>query len=133
MARQVRIEFEASTFPADCREPFTCVFVGSVSNNQARSALTGSALTMNSARAIPASVERGQMPSSVIREASYDDTAKEIHVTFVSGRVYIYSGVARSIYDAFCKAPSKGAFFNVAIRGRYPFRELPQDRKRSAR
>jgi hypothetical protein len=78
------------------------------------------------------------MPSSVIREASYDDTTREMRVTFVSGRIYIYSGVARSIYDAFSKAPSKGAFFNVAIRGRYHFHELAafapsQDRKRSAR
>lgn len=78
------------------------------------------------------------MPSTVIREASYDDTAKEMRVTFTSGRIYIYSGIAGTIYDAFCKAPSKGAFFNIAIRGRYHFREVTspapsQDRKRSAR
>lgn len=86
------------------------------------------------ARAIPASVQRGQeMPSSVIRHASYDEETKEMRVTFVSGRVYVYDGVSRAIYNAFCNAPSKGAFFNVAIRGRYPFHEVVQDKNRSAR
>jgi lysyl-tRNA synthetase class 2 len=88
----------------------------------------------NSAQAIPASVERErEMPSSVIRDTSYDETTKEMRVTFVSGRVYVYDGVPRVIYNAFCNAPSKGAFFNVAIRGRYQFHEIVQDRKRSAR
>ncbi len=73
------------------------------------------------------------MPSSVIREASYNKDTKELRVTFVSGRVYIYSGVPKTIHDAFCNALSKGSFFNTAIRGRYRFREVFQDRKRSAR
>ena len=86
------------------------------------------------AKAIPASVERERdMPSSVIRDTSYDDTTKKMRVTFVSGRIYVYDGVPRLIYNAFCNAPSKGAFFNVAIRGRYHFHEVAQDRKRSAR
>jgi lysyl-tRNA synthetase class 2 len=87
-----------------------------------------------SAQAIPASVERERMmPSSVIHDTSYDEVTKEMRVTFVSGRVYVYDQVPKVIYNAFCKAPSKGAFFNVAIRGRYHFHEVDQDRKRSAR
>ena len=84
-------------------------------------------MTMYSARAIPAIRLRAtdrQMPSSVIRDAGYDETTSEMRVTFMSGRVYVYGGVPRSIYNAFCNAPSKGAFFNVAIRGRYHFHEL---------
>lgn len=85
-------------------------------------------------RAIPASVDRDLvMPSSVIRDTSYDEATKEMRVTFVSGRVYVYEQVPRVIYNAFGSAPSRGAFFNVAIRGRYHFRELPQERNRSAR
>ena len=88
----------------------------------------------NSARAIPSSVQRGQlMPSSVIRDASYDADAKELRVTFVSGRIYVYDGLSKALYDAYRAAPSKGTFFNVAIRGRYRFREDSQERKRSAR
>lgn len=87
-----------------------------------------------SAGAIPASVERdAAMPSSAIRDTSYDEKTKEMRVTFVSGRVYVYDEVPLVIYNAFCNAPSKGAFFNVAIRGRYHFHELAQERNRSAR
>ena len=85
------------------------------------------------ARVIPTSVERGEMPSTVIRKASYSEATRELRITFLSGRVYVYAGVPKAIYEAYCAAPSKGTFFNVAIRGRYRFRELPQDRKRSAR
>ena len=73
------------------------------------------------------------MPSSVIRETSYDEATKAMRVTFVSGRVYRYDGVPKAIYSAFCNAPSKGTYFNVAIRGRYRFHELVQERNRSAR
>lgn len=73
------------------------------------------------------------MPSSVIRKASYNRGTKELRITFVSGRVYVYSGVPKAIHDAYCNALSKGSFFNMAIRDRYRFREVVQDRKRSAR
>ncbi len=89
---------------------------------------------MEASAPIPSSVERGpSMPSSVIGDATYDEATREMRVTFVSGRVYVYDGVPGSIYRAFCNAPSKGAFFNVAIRGRYHFHEVAQDRNRSAR
>ena len=73
------------------------------------------------------------MPSSAIRYANYNGESMELRVTFVSGRVYVYSGVPQTVYDAFCNALSRGSFFNRAIRGRYDFREVIQDRKRSAR
>ena len=43
-------------------------------------------------------------------------------MTFISGRVYVYAEVPKTIYDTFCNASSRGSFFNAAIRGRYPFR-----------
>lgn len=73
------------------------------------------------------------MPSSVIRDTSYDEATKQLRIAFVSGRVYVYDQVPRMLYNAFCNAASKGVFFNAAIRGRYRFREQVQDRKRSAR
>ena len=70
-------------------------------------------------------VPRGRrVESSVIHDAIYLADARELRITFISGRVYAYSGVPQSIYDAFLAAPSKGTFFNIAIRGRYHFREL---------
>ncbi len=41
-----------------------------------------------------------------------------------SGRQYAYANVPPSIYDAFLASSSKGAFFNIAIRGRYQFHEI---------
>jgi hypothetical protein len=68
------------------------------------------------------------MPSSVIRGFSYDLQKRELHVTFVSGRRYSYVEVPAEVFDAFKQAPSRGAFFNHAIRDRYRYRE---DRRRS--
>lgn len=65
--------------------------------------------------------------SSVIREAAYAADRRELRITFVSGRQYAYANVPPSIHEAFLASPSKGTFFNIAIRGRYQFREiLPQ-------
>lgn len=64
-----------------------------------------------------------QVASSVISHIDYNAPARELHVTFASGRTYIYSGVPGEIYFQFCRAASKGDFFNTLIRDRYPFSE----------
>ena len=65
--------------------------------------------------------------SSVIRDATYLAGARELQITFVSGRRYAYANVSQSIYDAYLTSPLKGTFFNIAIRGRYHFREIFRD------
>lgn len=65
--------------------------------------------------------------SSAIRDAAYVPDARELRITFVSGRRYAYANVPQSIFDAFVASPSKGTFFNIAIRGRYHFREILLD------
>lgn len=88
---------------------------------------------------LPPESSRQPIMSSAIREAQYFGDARELRITFVSGRSYAYSNVSPSIYDAFLASPSKGAFFNIAVRGRFRFREIGslaeplQDIKRSAR
>lgn len=62
--------------------------------------------------------------SSAIRDASYAREKRELRITFISGRQYAYANVPPSIYDAFLASSSKGAFFNIAIRGRYQFHEI---------
>jgi hypothetical protein len=62
--------------------------------------------------------------SSVIRETFYAADKRELRITFVSGRQYAYANVPQSIYEAFLASASKGAFFNIAIRGRYHFHEI---------
>jgi hypothetical protein len=68
------------------------------------------------------------MPSTAIRNLFYDPAKRELWVTFVSGRRYIYADVPPEVFDAFNTAPSRGAFFNHEIRDRYAFHELTRQR-----
>jgi KTSC domain len=64
------------------------------------------------------------MPSTAIRNLFYVPVKRELWVTFVSGRRYVYTDVPHEVFDAFKVAPSRGAFFNHEIRDRYRFREI---------
>jgi hypothetical protein len=67
------------------------------------------------------------MPSTVIREFSYDTARNELTVSFVTGKVYVYSLVPASVADAMRQAYSKGAYFNENIRDRYGYRQTRGD------
>ena len=62
------------------------------------------------------------MPSTAIEQVSYDEAARELHVTFVGGGAYTYYHVPKQVYSAFRAAPSQGQFFNAWIKDRYDFR-----------
>jgi len=62
------------------------------------------------------------MPSTVVRHISYDEAARELHVTFTSGEIYTYYHVPKPVHAAFRAAASKGRFFNAHIKDRYDFR-----------
>jgi len=64
------------------------------------------------------------MPSTVIRSFSYQPERRELEVTFVTGRIYLYREVPPEEADAFRAAFSKGRYFNFYIRDRYDYREL---------
>ena len=64
------------------------------------------------------------VPSSVISYSRYDPVARELDVTFVTGRRYVYEDVPPDVAEAFRTAPSKGTFFNREIRDSYGFREV---------
>ncbi len=64
------------------------------------------------------------MPSSAIRNFLYDQAKRQLWVTFVTGRRYVYDEVPPEIFEAFRTAPSRGAFFNHEIRDRYTFHEV---------
>jgi hypothetical protein len=72
------------------------------------------------------------MPSSVIRSFDYASDRNELTVTFVTGRVYVYSLVPPAVAEALRASFSKGAFFNREIRNRYPVREVIADAKVAA-
>jgi len=67
------------------------------------------------------------MPSSVIRFFRYSPDRRELKVTFVSGRLYVYDNVPPEVAAAFKEARSKGAFFNHEIRDRYAYRDVTHE------
>lgn len=67
------------------------------------------------------------MPSSVIRFHRYAPDRRELTVTFVSGRVYVYEDVPAELAAAFKDVRSKGTFFNQQIRDRYACREITRE------
>ena len=71
------------------------------------------------------------MPSTAIRNLFYVPAKRELWVTFVSGRRYVYTEVPSDVFDAFKTAASRGAFFNHEIRDRYAFREVGRERSGS--
>lgn len=68
------------------------------------------------------------MPSSVIRSFSYDEAARRLRITFVSGDVYEYDDVPPAVVEEFRAAPSRGRFFGPHIRDRYPYRRVERGR-----
>jgi hypothetical protein len=62
--------------------------------------------------------------SSALVSVKYDAASGDLEIRFVSGRTYRYSNVPLDVYEALLKAESKGVFFNVQIRDRYPYREF---------
>ncbi len=71
--------------------------------------------------------------STAIREIDYAPWARQLYVTFASGKTYVYDRVPQHVYERFADASSKGAFFNEHVRGRYAFAEArPISRLRSA-
>ncbi|TGN85197.1 KTSC domain-containing protein [Bradyrhizobium yuanmingense] len=67
------------------------------------------------------------MPSSVIRFLRYAPEKRELKVTFVSGRLYVYEDVPPEIAAAFRDARAKGTFFNREIRDRYACRDITHE------
>lgn len=59
------------------------------------------------------------MPSSVIRSFAYDAASRRLTIRFVSGRMYAYDHVPPEVAHRLQTAPSKGMFFNAAIRDRF--------------
>lgn len=64
--------------------------------------------------------------SSTIERISFEDDAG---ILFRATGRYRYYEVPAAIFDAFCKAPSAGAFFNEAIKDRFRFRRDPERRR----
>ena len=60
--------------------------------------------------------------SSTLATVAYDETREILQLGFCSGAVYLYFGVPVAVHQTLLGAPSKGRYFNQAIRGWFPHR-----------
>lgn len=67
------------------------------------------------------------MPSTAIRSFRYRPEKRELEVTFITGRRYVYADVPTGTVEGFRAASSKGTFFNAQIRNRFGYRELERE------
>ena len=68
--------------------------------------------------------------SSMMTFVKYDDDARELDITFTSGKTYRYLDVPPEIYDGLLDAESKGEFFNDNIKDAFVHSEVMSRRKR---
>ena len=67
--------------------------------------------------------------ASAILRIWYEPNDDALFVTFVGGKTYAYEGVPGQVCRSFLAAESRGRFFNVHIRDRYPHRLVKSRRK----
>jgi len=63
--------------------------------------------------------------STTLRRVSYDEARALLQLEFCSRAVYQYRSVPAAVYQSLLAAPSKGRYFNQAIRGRFSYRLIP--------
>lgn len=59
--------------------------------------------------------------STTLATMAYDGIRNLLQLEFRSRAVYCYFGVPAVVHEALLAAPSKGSYFNHAIRGRYAY------------
>ncbi len=67
--------------------------------------------------------------SSTIDRIGFDDDDGILSVSFRETGKYLYYDVPAAVFEAFCQAPSAGAFFNECIKDHYRCRRDPERRR----
>jgi hypothetical protein len=62
--------------------------------------------------------------SSTLATIAYDGTRELLQLKFNSYALYHYFGVPATVHEALLRAPSKGSYFNQAIRGKFPYSRI---------
>jgi hypothetical protein len=60
--------------------------------------------------------------STTLLTVSYDEARALLQLEFCSRAIYQYFSVPAAVHLSLLAAPSKGRYFNQAIRGRFPYR-----------
>ena len=63
--------------------------------------------------------------STTLATVAYDEAQQLLQLEFCSRAIYLYFGVPLWVHQALLDAPSKGRYFNQIIRGRFPYRLIP--------
>jgi len=66
------------------------------------------------------------MPSTVIKNFSYDEKSKSLTIIFVTGMVYSYKKVPKEVFEMLKAAGSKGRYFNYNIKEKYQFEKIEE-------
>ena len=69
-------------------------------------------------------MNRIPVASSNLSSVGYDTETMTLEIEFHGGRIYQYSGVPESEYDALMNAPSKGSYFAHNIQNIYSTSEV---------
>lgn len=59
--------------------------------------------------------------STTLATVAYDEARELLQLEFCGRAIYRYFGVPATVHQALLGAPSKGSYFNQAIRGQFPF------------
>lgn len=59
--------------------------------------------------------------STTLAALAYDEAGQILQLEFRRGTIYRYFGVPAPVYEALVAAPSKGKYFNRAIRGNFRY------------
>jgi hypothetical protein len=62
--------------------------------------------------------------STTLATVAYDEARELLRLEFRSQAIYQYLGVPALVHHALLRSPSKGSYFNQAIRGRFAYQRV---------
>ena len=69
-------------------------------------------------------MDRKPVGSSNLRSVGYDELSRTLEIEFHNGRVYRYGQIPLGIYEGLMNAVSKGRYFALGIKDKYPYARI---------
>lgn len=69
-------------------------------------------------------MNRSAVTSSSLAQIGYNPETETLEIQFLNATLYQYFNVPADEYHALMTAPSRGAFLNRCIKGRYQYRRI---------
>jgi lysyl-tRNA synthetase class 2 len=89
--------------------------------DKVQKALDRAAASKNRAGRFRLKANMPDVGSSMMNRIDYEESTKELDITFTSGKTYRYLDVPPEIYGALVDADSKGQFFNEYIKNEFAY------------